>query len=124
MADAGDRWHVGATQVLRRALARKQRLVTSNHVIGETYTLVRTRLGHAAAQEFLRRSRASAHTRRVFVPEAWEDEAETVLAQFADQDFSFVDATSFVVMRKLELRAAFAFDHHFLVAGYLLVTDG
>ena len=98
--------------------------MTSNHVIGETYTLVRVRLGHAAAQGFLQRTRASARTRRVFVPETWEDEAETVLAKFADQDFSFVDATSFVVMRKLGLRAAFAFDHHFPVAGYLLVADG
>jgi predicted nucleic acid-binding protein len=92
-------------------------------VIGETYTLLRMRLGHAAAHEFLRHSRASARTKRVFIPEAWEDEAESVLAKFADHDFSFVDATSFVVMRKLGLRAAFAFDHHFLVAGYLLVAD-
>jgi uncharacterized protein len=123
LADADDRWHVEAARVLRRTHAHNQRLVTSNHVIGETYTLLRMRLGHAAAQEFLRRSRASARTRRVFVPEAWEEEAEAVLAQFADQDFSFVDATSFVVMRMLRMRTAFAFDHHFLVAGYLLVAD-
>jgi predicted nucleic acid-binding protein len=81
------------------------------------------RLGHAAAHEFLRRARASARTRRVFVPEAWEEQAEEILAQFADQDFSFVDATSFVVMRQLGLPTAFAFDHHFLVAGYRLVAD-
>jgi|SRR5579859_8083814 len=105
-------------------LDRNQRLVTSNHVIGETYTLLRMRLGHAAAQGFLRRSRASARTQRVFVPEAWEEEAEVVLARFADQDFSFVDATSFIVMRNLRLRTAFAFDRHFAVAGYLLLVDG
>jgi len=81
------------------------------------------RLGHTAAHEFLRRSRASARTQRVFVPEVWEEEAEAMLARFADQDFSFVDATSFVAMHKLGLRMAFAFDHHFVVAGYLLVAD-
>jgi prevent-host-death family protein len=32
------------------------------------------------------------------------------LAQFADEDFSYVDATSFVAMRALSLRTAFAFD--------------
>jgi predicted nucleic acid-binding protein len=87
-------------------------------VIAESYTLLRMRLGHAAAQEFVRRTRASARVQRVFVPEAWEEEAETLLGQFADQDFSYVDATSFVVMRKLHLETAFAFDRHFAVAGF------
>jgi uncharacterized protein len=109
--------------LLTRALAANQRLVTSNHVIGETYTLLRMRLGHPAATEFLARTRASERTTRVFISQTWEDEAEGILGQFSDQDFSFVDATSFVAMRKLELRTAFAFDHHFLVAGFLLLAD-
>jgi uncharacterized protein len=122
LADAGDRRHLQATQVLRRTLGDKQRLITSNHVVGESYTLLRIRLGYIAAQEFLRRVRASTRTQRVFVPEAWETEAEAVLTRFADQDFSYVDATSFVVMRKLSLDSAFAFDHHFAVAGFSLVA--
>ena len=92
--------------------------------MGETYTLVRLRLGHAAAHEFLQRVRASDRTARTFVAEAWEYEAENILAQFDDQDFSFVDATSFVVMRRLGLTQAFAFDDHFSVAGFELVTRG
>ena len=92
-------------------------------MIGETHTLVRMRLGQAAAQDFLRRVRESSRTRRVFVPEAWEDEAEVLLAHYADQDFSYVDATSFVLMRKLELHTAFAFDHHFAVAGFTTLAD-
>jgi predicted nucleic acid-binding protein len=60
---------------------------------------------------------------RVFIDQSWEDEAEALLAQFSGQDFSFVDATSFVAMRELDLRMAFGFDHHFLVAGYLLFAD-
>jgi predicted nucleic acid-binding protein len=107
---------------LVQAIGRNQRLITSNHVVGESYTLLRMRLGHRVAQEFLRRLRTSAIAQRVFVLEVWEDEAEDLLCQFTDQDFSFVDATSFVVMRKLVLRTAFAYDHHFLVAGYVLAT--
>jgi predicted nucleic acid-binding protein len=122
LADRGDRRHVEATRILATTLSRGQNLVTTNHVIGESYTLLRMRLGANAAQVFLRRTRASTRTRRVFVAEAWEDEAETVLARFADHDFSFVDATSFVVMRRLGLRTAFAFDHHFLVAGFLVLS--
>ena len=35
---------------------------------------------------------------------------------------SAVDATSFVIMRRAHIRVAFAFDHHFAVAGFRLIT--
>jgi uncharacterized protein len=76
------------------------------------------RLGHAAGHAFLRRVRQSAIVQRVFVPEEWEADADAMLARFADQDFSYVDATSFAVMHRLHLSRAFAFDHHFTVAGF------
>lgn len=123
LADAGDRRHAEAARLLARVLERNLRLITSNHVIGETYTLLRMRLGHTAANEFLSRTRASERTTRIFIDHTWEDEAEDILGRFSDQDFSFVDATSFVAMRKLALRTAFAFDHHFQVAGYLLFGE-
>jgi predicted nucleic acid-binding protein len=84
---------------------------------------MRMRVGYAPAQQFLRKVRESALVRRVFVPEAWETEAESLLQQYADQDFSYVDATSFVAMRRLRISEAFTFDHHFLVAGFALVAD-
>jgi predicted nucleic acid-binding protein len=34
---------------------------------------------------------------------------------------SVVDATSFVVMKRLRIRLAYTFDHHFAVAGFRLV---
>ena len=35
---------------------------------------------------------------------------------------SAVDATSFVIMRRVRIRFAYTFDHHFAVAGFRLVT--
>ncbi len=35
---------------------------------------------------------------------------------------SAVDATSFTIMRRARIRLAFAFDHHFAVAGFRLVA--
>ena len=40
------------------------------------------------------------------------------VAGAADQEFSFVDATSFAVMRGERIRHAFAFDQHFATAGF------
>jgi predicted nucleic acid-binding protein len=35
---------------------------------------------------------------------------------------SAVDATSFAIMKRLQVRVAYAFDHHFAVAGFRLVA--
>jgi predicted nucleic acid-binding protein len=35
---------------------------------------------------------------------------------------SAVDATSFTIMKRAQIRIAYAFDHHFLTAGFRLVT--
>ena len=122
LADARDERHAAAVQTLRQLAAARRMVCTTNHVAGETYTLLRVRLGFEAAQAALQRMRESRMVERVFVPEEWEVEAERLLAQYADQDFSYVDATSFIAMRRLGLTSAFAFDHHFTVAGFHLVN--
>ena len=58
---------------------------------------------------------------QIFVHRETEARAFRLLRQHADQDFSFVDATSFAVMRAERIRHAFAFDHHFSTAGFLRV---
>ncbi len=35
---------------------------------------------------------------------------------------SSVDATSFAIMKRVRIRLAYTFDHHFAVAGFKLVT--
>lgn len=67
--------------------------------------------------------RTSLFAQRVFVTEAWEDAAEDLLAQYDDHDFSHVDATSFVAMRRLGLREALAIDQRFVIAGFTPVGD-
>lgn len=49
---------------------------------------------------------------------------ESAWEYFRRADFhklSAVDATSFVIMRRLRVRLAYTFDHHFAVAGFRLV---
>jgi predicted nucleic acid-binding protein len=115
--------HFSAVGRFRRVAEVERTLVTTNHIRGETYTLLRTRVGFRMAQEFLRRTSRDPLLRSVFVPEAWEEAAESLLAQYEDQDFSYVDATSFVAMRRLGIQEALAFDHHFSVAGFALLGD-
>lgn len=118
---ADDEWHGVAADTLRHLLSAAHVLVTSNHVVGETYTLLRVVCGHAAAVRFLDRLEEARRLERIFVSEALERGAYRLLRQHADQDFSFVDATSFAVMRAERIRHAFAFDRHFATAGFLRV---
>ena len=96
-------------------------LFTTELVVGETYTLLRTRRGREPALRFVETARASA--RLEVVPLGEIDLAGTyeLLQKYADQDFSFVDATSFVTMRARRLRHAFAFDQHFRTAGFVTI---
>jgi predicted nucleic acid-binding protein len=118
---ADDEWHQEAATTLRSLLERPHSLVTTNHVVGETYTLLRITCGHAAAVRFLDRIEETRRLEKVFVSEEAENRAYTLLRQYADQDFSFVDATSFAVMRAAHIRYAFAIDRHFATAGFLRV---
>lgn len=116
-----DAHHGEAVETLRALLARPTVLLTTNHVIGETYTLLRVTAGYVAASRFLQLLDETRRLERVFVSEAIESQAFTVLARFQDHGFSFVDATSFALMRTRRLRYAFAFDSHFATAGFLRV---
>ena len=55
------------------------------------------------------------------VEEAIEREARAWLRRHAERVYSFVDATSFVVMRRERLGEALAFDGDFSAAGFIEV---
>ena len=44
------------------------------------------------------------------------------IALALSQELLAVDATSFAIMKRSRIRLAFAFDHHFSVAGFRLVA--
>jgi uncharacterized protein len=123
LADTRDRGHGAAARRFRRATGERRRIVTTNHVVGETYTLIMGRLGPRTAQAFLGRVRSSLILQRVHVLDEWEVEAERLLVQYHDQRFSYVDATSFVTMRRLGIQEVLAFDTDFVIAGFTLNGD-
>ena len=95
-----------------------ERLVTSNHVRAETWTLLRRRRGFRSAVSFLDGFERTARLRLEFVSRDLEEEALRWLHGRDDREYSFVDATSFAVMRSLRIREALAFDGDFAAAGF------
>jgi predicted nucleic acid-binding protein len=118
-----DAHHSAARQVFPVILERCRSLVTSNLVIGETYTLLRITKGYREAKQFLDTLAHSNKLERMVVTEHLEQQAYAILERFSEHAFSFVDATSFALMRQAGMRHAFAFDTHFRTAGFPTIPE-
>ena len=94
------------------------RLVTSSAVIGESWTFFRRRTGYRVAMSWLDRVLAAPGIRIERVDEELEAEAWAWLRVHDERPYSFVDATSFALMRKLRLTDVLAFDGDFAAAGF------
>jgi predicted nucleic acid-binding protein len=116
-----DARHPQARALVTRGVGR---VLTTNHVVGETWTLLRRRSGHDAAVGFLDKLGALPEVEVLHVDEATEQEAWRWLRARSEREYSFVDATSFAVMRRRRLREALAFDGDFNAAGFVEVRPG
>ena len=96
-------------------------LLTTNHVVGETWTFLRRRAGHTTAVRFVEALSRSERVTTEHVSEVVEDEAWAWLRRHRDREYSFVDATSFTLMRRRRLSEALAFDGDFAAAGFVEV---
>jgi predicted nucleic acid-binding protein len=112
-----DAHHAVAVELLRSHGER--RLVTSNHVRGETWTFLRRKDGHRTAVAFLDMLERTARVELVRVTEELEAQALRWLRRHDEREYSFVDATSFALMRSLRIQEALAFDGDFTAAGFL-----
>ena len=111
LANLADKHHDEAVAAYQ-ANVGDDNLQTSDHVVIETWYLLRSRLGRRAAMAFW---------------DGFDREVITVLGvtagdfrrgreiaqEWPDQAFSIVDCTSFALIERLDIRRAFAFDRHF-----------
>jgi predicted nucleic acid-binding protein len=109
-ADSSDRSNARAKAILKSSGS----LVTSDHVLVETWTLLHHKLQPNAAERFWDGLRGGvAIIEPVGLADlevAWE-----IGSSWRDQDFSIVDRTSFAVMRRLGIDHVASLDEHFSV---------
>ena len=116
-----DAHHEEALAFRESVLKAGQLLVTTDYVLDESYTIVRLQAGHKVAVEFGEDVRASRILQVEYVSRDVLESAWNIFKSFADKEFSFTDCTSFVMMEKLQIGAAFTFDDHFRQYGRLIV---
>ena len=118
LADRTDRFDSLAVRFLER---NEGLLVTSNLVVYETITLIRMRLGHEPAMRFGRRLLDEEITPTIRLTMSDEREAWSIFRRYGDKRLSFVDCTSFILMKRYGIPGAFAFDDDFRQVGPWIV---
>ena len=112
LADEDDDCHPDAQSIHADLIISKAQLFTSNLVLSETFTIIRFRVGHRAAVNFMNRFDHSG-VKVLHVTEAIDKTARAIFARYDDKEFSFVDCTNFALIDHHRLDHAFAFDGHF-----------
>jgi len=109
-ADSSDRSNARAKAILSSG----DSLVTTDHILIETWTLLRNRINRNAAERFWEGIRSGVAliepVRLADLESAW-----LMGAAWSDQDFSIVVRTSFAVMNRLGIDRAASLDDHFAV---------
>jgi uncharacterized protein len=115
-------WHSQARETAQRLLGQKRSFVFTSLILAETHAhFSRSPLMRAQILDDAQRNPALS-----WEPVSAADEAQAValLRAHHDKSYSFCDALSFVVMRRLGLRQAASFDHHFRQFGEFEVLPG
>lgn len=115
-----DEFHHQAEDIWERLHSQKVKLLTSNYVLDETFTLIRSRRGRDLVDEF-RKNLAGQHKIKI-IRVLVTDEAKAWEWFLLDwSDLSFTDCVSFALMKRLGVENVASFDNHFKRAGFKLV---
>ncbi len=116
-----DRNHKKAVSIFEDVRSSKVPIYTSDYCIDETITTILARGSH---RESVLAGEALFTSKLIkivgvcpdYLQAAWE-----LCQKYKDKSFSFRDVTSFVIIKDLNIKRAFAFDREFIQAGIELI---
>ena len=115
-----DQYHQKAGAFWKKIRKNQESCFTSNFVLDETFTL----LGRWAGYDFASQKALKIYASKLLIilRPTREDEIKAIefFQKYADQNVSFTDCISFVLMRKNKIKRVFSFDSHFERPGFKL----
>lgn len=123
LAGMRDQYHEAAVALARRHLGTGGAWVSTSLVMAELHALLLRRAGADRARRVVT-ALLDDPVYEWIGPSAdlVRAAASAWLERYTDQRFTLTDAVSFEVMRQKKVTLAFAFDIHFVTAGYTLVA--
>jgi len=114
--NADDSNHETAKAVWENLLRSRTSLFTTSYVLVETYALIQHRLGIEAVRTFHEDIEPLLNIE--WIDSSLHSMGTSVVLGANRRRLSLVDTVSFVAMRKLGIKKAFAFDQHFTEQGF------
>ena len=110
-------------EAAKTALASiREPLVTTDYVVDETLTLFKARGNFARGLSLGRQLFAGKLAQVIWIAQSDVEAAWRIFDHFRDKDWSFTDCVSYVVIERLKITRAFAFDEHFAQFGIVEVV--
>lgn len=119
--NASDRFHPHARKAWEEILSADQFILCSNYVLLETIALLQYHFGVEAVRLF--ESDILPVVEIVWVDQAIHKQAMSALLAANRRNLSFVDCTSFEIMRATGSETAFTFDLHFHEQGFKVIPE-
>jgi len=116
--DTRDAFHAEAKQLFHRAEVEKWRVVTTNYIVHETWSLAQSRLGGSAVEAWLDILLPLCEVE--FVDPGLHEAGAARRRQHHLRQLSLTDCVSFELMSRLGLNEAIAQDKHFASEGIAL----
>ena len=108
-----------AQSILEKVDSSKATLVTSNYVIAETLTVLSQRVSKKVAIKFQEEDVPALEVIRI--EKSTEEVAFEIFKKLDSKNVSFVDCTSFALMKQFGITTAFTFDKDFKKQGFKLL---
>lgn len=122
LANRDDLNHQIAKELFLNSIKKNERFITTNYVISETITLIRFQAGFDKACEFGRKFRNTKLIDVYWIDRILDDKIWGIFLKYKDKDFSYIDCSSFTVMKNNNIQYAFTFDKHFEQIGFLKLS--
>jgi predicted nucleic acid-binding protein len=107
-----DQYNSAAKALYKTTLKDNIAFYTSDYVLDEVYTLLKTRGSHTTSIKFMDGITKS-NIVILRITEDTEHAAKIIFRRFDDKRLSFTDCTSFALINQFEIEAVFSFDEHF-----------
>lgn len=122
IAHRGDCRHAEATAFYHDFIVSGGLPVTSDYILDETISLLRSRTTPIGTEHFIEGLLAARRNGRVRIERISEEQwsaAWRMSRKFSDKaDISFTDFTSFVIMKELKISEALTADRHYELVGH------
>lgn len=113
-----DAWNEEASYKLKKRIENWDKFVTTDYVISETYTGLLGFGGYKIVVEFDRDFKSGLWQVEKINEERFGRAREIFMRFNKDKEWSFVDCSSFVIMKELKIKKVFTYDKDFEQMGF------